>query len=189
MLRRLLLSIVLAPLITAVPAPVAAGQNETPETAAATPSADTPAPCATTDHRRFDFWVGEWEVRGKKRPPEAPPAHNRITLVADGCALREEYTTPGPYNGTSLSFWDARAKLWRQTWIDNQGQPLRLAGGWRDGSMMMAGPDPAAPSERITWTPGEDGSVRQLWERTEDGGDTWTTVFDGLYTPAGDGPR
>jgi hypothetical protein len=28
--------------------------------------------------------------------------------------------------------------------------------------------------------PGKDGSVRQLWESSADGGRTWTTVFDGL---------
>jgi hypothetical protein len=34
---------------------------------------------------------------------------------------------------------------------------------------------------RITWTPGTDGSVLQLWEQTFDGGKTWATAFDGRY--------
>lgn len=182
MLRAPLLALVVASSIVAVLPPPADAQEATAIPAAAG-GPETRPPCSSADHRRFDFWVGTWDVRGQRRP-DAPPARNVITLVEDGCALREEYTTPGGYSGTSLSFWDAGAGLWRQTWIDDQGRPLRLAGGWRDGSMVMAGPDPAAPTDRVTWTPGEDGSVRQLWERTADGGTTWETVFDGTYTRA-----
>ena len=35
---------------------------------------------------------------------------------------------------------------------------------------------------RITWTPNQDGTVRQHWENSRDEGATWQTVFDGLYT-------
>ena len=35
--------------------------------------------------------------------------------------------------------------------------------------------------ERITWTSNPDGTVRQHWEQSTDGGKTWTTAFDGLY--------
>jgi hypothetical protein len=35
--------------------------------------------------------------------------------------------------------------------------------------------------ERITWTPNADGTVRQHWEQSADGGKTWETAFDGLY--------
>ena len=31
-----------------------------------------------------------------------------------------------------------------------------------------------------------DGSVRQLWEASQDGGATWSVLFDGLYQAAGD---
>ena len=35
--------------------------------------------------------------------------------------------------------------------------------------------------QRITWTPLDDGRVRQHWEATTDGGKAWSTVFDGYY--------
>ncbi len=35
--------------------------------------------------------------------------------------------------------------------------------------------------DRITWTPAEDGTVRQHWEQSSDGGVRWATVFDGRY--------
>ena len=34
---------------------------------------------------------------------------------------------------------------------------------------------------RMTFTPHPDGSVRQLWESSDDDGRSWQTAFDGRY--------
>jgi hypothetical protein len=50
--------------------------------------------------------------------------------------------------------------------------------------MVMTGPSSAphqADLNRVTWTPNADGSVRQFWELSKDGGKTWSVVFDGRY--------
>ena len=183
-MRRRPLALVLLAALPALALPARA-QAPADQPAAPPPAAEAPAsPCSSADHRRFDFWVGTWEVRGAARP-EAPPGRNSITREHGGCVLREDYVN-GRYTGASLSFWDAGAGLWRQTWIDNQGQPLLLAGGWRDESMVMSGPQGGPPADRITWTPNPDGTVRQLWEKSTDGGATWTVAFDGLYRRAGE---
>jgi hypothetical protein len=48
-----------------------------------------------------------------------------------------------------------------------------------------AEPHPDKPGvvrrERITWTPQPDGGVHQWWQRSDDEGRTWSTVFDGRY--------
>ena len=49
------------------------------------------------------------------------------------------------------------------------------------------GPDGSQVIHRITWTPNEDGSVRQHWQTRRDG-DAWNTAFDGLYVRAGKTP-
>jgi hypothetical protein len=36
---------------------------------------------------------------------------------------------------------------------------------------------------RGTWTPLPDGIVRQHFEESSDGGETWATWFDGYYHP------
>ena len=69
--------------------------------------------------------------------------------------------------------------------MDNGGTRLMLSGAFKDGSMVLAGErtlQGAAVSDRITWTPNPDGTVRQHWEQSRDGGLGWGTVFDGLYT-------
>jgi hypothetical protein len=39
--------------------------------------------------------------------------------------------------------------------------------------------------DRTTLTPQGDGSVRQLIEASDDGGDHWTPTFDGIYRRTG----
>jgi len=47
----------------------------------------------------------------------------------------------------------------------------------------MLGPDGQVRKTlgRMTFFP-QDGTVRQLWEQSVDGGKTWSVAFDGLYT-------
>ena len=147
-------------------------------------SAAPAPPCAAPEHRQFDFWVGTWEVFGRagKKVGE-----NRIELIADGCALLEQWTGTGNVTGKSLNMYDRADRRWHQTWVDNGGTLLILAGAMSDGSMVMSASSPAASDpkatvvQRITWTPAADGSVRQLWESSGDGGKIWTVVFDGRY--------
>jgi hypothetical protein len=136
-----------------------------------------PRPCASLEHRRFDFWLGTWDVQGAGG---GPPGRNVIAVEHDGCVLRESYVNRA-YSGTSLNYYDPRDGQWHQTWVDNQGQPLRLAGRWNGESMVLASAPIAGAVDRITWTPRPDGTVRQLWERSDDGGATWSVVFDGTY--------
>jgi hypothetical protein len=81
---------------------------------------------------------------------------------------------------------DSGAKLWRQHWVDNQGGLLRLAGRLESQRMVLSSSEPhpdkpgATQQQRIAWTPLPDGSVRQLWEASDDGA-AWRTLFDGRY--------
>jgi len=65
-------------------------------------------PCASPEHRQFDFWQGEWEVREAGRAAGT----NRITRVLGGCALREEWTGAGGGKGTSLNVYDEAQRRW-----------------------------------------------------------------------------
>jgi len=139
-------------------------------------------PCSGTEHRQFDFWLGEWEVRG---PAGRLTGVNRITNEYGGCVLHERYETDRGYRGESLNVYDPGRKVWHQTWVDSSGSLLVLEGGFRSNQMQLEGqveaPDGKRTRHRITWTPNEDGTVRQLWESTNDKGE-WTVAFDGKYT-------
>ena len=173
-----LAGLVLAALLFATGAP--AQESETP----AAPPTPPPAPCQNEAFRQFDFWIGEWTVTTPANPAR-PPAKNRISAIDGGCAILEQYETPGGYTGTSISFYNPRAEAWHQTWIDNQGQPVFQDGGIKDGSMVMHEDRGGGITTRTTWTPNADGTVRQHWEQSNDDGKTWRTIFDGLYTKTG----
>jgi hypothetical protein len=151
------------------------------QAAAPTPA---PKPCTAPAYREFDFWLGSWDVTN---PAGKTAGTNRITGILGGCALREEWTGAGGSSGTSLNVYDADAKRWRQTWVDDRGGVLLLSGGIRKGKMVLEGDTPAPGGatvrQRITWTPLSGGRVRQFWDSSADGGKTWKTEFDGIYAP------
>jgi hypothetical protein len=144
-----------------------------------------PPSCATSEHRQFDFWQGDWDVRD---PSNKIVGRNRIVAIQGGCALQESWTGASGHSGTSLNIYDSGRKRWHQTWVDSSGGVLQLDGGIVEGAMVLRGETiaPDAPSrtvlQRITWTPQRDGRVRQLWESSSDGGKTWEVVFDGMYS-------
>ena len=147
-------------------------------------AAERPQSGLPAESRQFDFWVGEWDVT---EPDGKPAGSNRIELVADGAGLLENWTgdpSPGGGSGKSLNAYNAGRKQWQQFWVGSGGGILELAGALVDGSMVLAGEHVVRGQpllERITWTPNADGSVRQHWQQSTDGGAGWRTVFDGLY--------
>ena len=133
-------------------------------------------PCSAPEHHQFDFWIGQWEVF---LPNGNKAGENRIEAVEGGCALLEQWSgTRGP-TGKSLNIYDGLRRVWHQTWVDSTGGLLVLEGQWLDGRMVLS--STAHPIQRITWAPQPDGSVRQLWESSKDGGKNWSTAFDGKY--------
>ena len=156
----------------------ATAQPEEAETAASVPS----GPCATDKHRQFDFWVGEWDVTHHGKPA----GHNRIELLHGGCVLAEHWvSSDGSFSGSSLNIYDQSDDQWHQTWVDVSGTLLQLDGALVDGQMVLSGAisdvdGNGVVQQRITWTPNDDGSVRQQWESNSDG-EEWMTLFDGLY--------
>jgi hypothetical protein len=165
-----------------VPSPLFAPVQAQP---VVTSAAKPPPACATEDHRAFDFWIGVWDVTAAGKDQAA--AVNSISREHGGCVLHEDYATKGGYTGMSMSFYDAAQEKWHQTWMGADGSALFIEGGLNDqGEMVLSNRNTpyyreGMPINRVTWTPNEDGSVRQHWQASQDGGMTWSTVFDGLY--------
>ncbi len=146
-----------------------------------------PPPCASAEHRQFDFWLGDWQVFDKTGK-QVGSSH--IESILRGCVIAEHWSSAGNHDGDGKSYnmYNAQTGHWEQFWVDAGGTRLILAGGLRDGAMVLEGaqakPDQktgVVQRERITWTPNADGSVRQFWESSGDDGKSWTTAFDGLY--------
>jgi hypothetical protein len=164
-------------LLLLIPAVVTAQDNEASAVAPA-------ALCSSEKYRQFDFWLGDWNVTSNGQPAGT----NSIHLIHSGCALQENWQGAGEggVSGTSFNIYDQANDKWHQTWVDSSGTLLELDGALVNGSMVLSGQRPARDGSgmamhRISWTPNEDGSVRQYWEASEDDGHTWSVQFDGMY--------
>ena len=145
------------------------------------------SPCGAPEYRQFDFWLGDWSVTSDGQPAGT----NSIYPIHGGCALQENWKGAGEggITGTSFNIYDKTSGRWHQTWVDAGGTLLLLDGGLVGGVMVLSGERPARDGKgtalhRISWTPNEDGTVRQLWEVSQDEGGNWSVLFDGLYSKA-----
>ena len=146
-------------------------------------------PCSKPEFRQFDFWVGEWEAyapNGKKG------GDSKISLILDSCVILEEWTSTGAqqgliYAGKSFNSYNDATKQWQQTWTDNTGNTTEfLRGEASNGKIVyyadkVTGPKGEIFMRRLTFTKLNNDKVRQLGERSDDGGKGWTTEYDLEY--------
>jgi hypothetical protein len=141
-------------------------------------------PCGDVQHHQFDFWVGNWAVHN--RADKKLAGTNDVTRLLDGCVIAEHWAGVRGGRGTSLNIYNGASKRWHQTWVDNQGGLLVLDGAFNGRAMILSGTmldrNGKPLLHRISWTPLKDGSVRQEWVTSRDGGRSWAIVFDGIYT-------
>ena len=150
-----------------------------------TPPQAPPDPCAPAETRQFDFWIGDWDVF---TPDGKLAGTNRIAPVY-GCVLHEQWKA-ARMEGQSINRYDRTRGVWHQTWFDSMGSLLLIEGGMRDGAMVLTdatipGRKPDAAVNEIRWSRNDDGTVRQHWRVSKDGGSTWATAFDGKYVRSG----
>jgi hypothetical protein len=144
-----------------------------------------PTPCAKDpERRRFDFWAGEWDVKTKEG---VLVGKSNVHVVSGGCALLENWTSLRGQTGKSLNAYNPQTRQWQQYWVGQGGLVTPyLESEWNGGSVsfvsrpVAGGPTPS-PTLRLTFTPLDDGSVRQHGEQSADGGKTWTTTYDFYY--------
>ena len=129
-------------------------------------------------YHQFDFWLGNWQVTN---PQGKIVGHNRVERIENGCGIQENWRSTAGVTGRSINAWSRQDGHWHQTWLGSGGMLLQLAGELRDGSMVLegrtVGPEGKDVKQRISWTPQADGSVRQHWQQSRDGGEHWSTVF------------
>jgi hypothetical protein len=153
--------------------------------------AQTPSPsCTDATHQSLDFWVGRWEVRNAAGQVAAASV---VEKVADGCGILERYTgATGPrgnrYIGSGLHVFDTATGTWRQLWSDNRPALTVMTGAIAGSNVVYEWDVVDAKGthvpKRYTLSRIDDG-VRQLGERSDDGGKTWIAEFDLRYRRSG----
>lgn len=131
---------------------------------------------------QFDFWLGEWDLTwGENRK-----GTNSITKILDGCVVLEQFdaTLTAPFRGLSLSVYDAQSGEWQQTWVDNTYGYLVFRGRFSDGIMELrrTAHEHGRPFlQRMLWYNIAPDSLDWNWERSDDDGRTWQTLWSIHY--------
>jgi tetratricopeptide (TPR) repeat protein len=140
---------------------------------------------ANPQYRQLDFWVGEWDVfAGKQKVGESS-----VQLILKDCVVFENWRGGQGGDGKSFNKYNNVTKQWEQFWVSDSGTTNYFKGSLADGSMRytleMPGPSGAMFTRHLTFTPLAEGKVRQLSERSGDGGKTWVTEYDFVYVKKG----
>jgi hypothetical protein len=156
-------------------------------TVALTPAAEPPQTCVGAEFRQFDFFAGDWDTYEVADSTKIV-ARNQVTIILDGCVVREVYRQNDGLVGESFSLYDVAGGRWHQTWVTNRGTLLLLDGGMEGDRMVLTGTeksqDGISSLLRGIWRRDASG-VRETAQRSTDGGKTWKPVFDILFRKHG----
>ena len=151
--------------------------------------APPPTRCARLEFHEFDLWKGDWDAYDIADTTKIV-GRGQVTSTLGGCVLREVYRQNDGLEGESYNLWDAKRRLWHQSWVTNRGDLLLLDGLFEDNRMTLIArttkPDGSSSLLRGMWWV-EGVNVREKADRSSDGGKTWTPVFDLVFRPHGVG--
>lgn len=135
--------------------------------------------CGQPEFRQLDFWVGEWDVRWDASGEQAAGrGTNIVTRELDNCVIQERFTGDASTQGLvghSVSTYHKAPKLWRQTWVDNQGGYFALTGGLVENKFILENTRlrDGAPYLRMVFEDIKPDSLTWRWQRSRDAGKTW----------------
>ena len=141
------------------------------------------APCVSPEWKQMNFWVGDWDVSWP-----GGSGSNHVTKILGGCVVEENFSgdSSRPLHGLSVSTYDPSSKRWKQTWVDDRGSYIDLAGGLVNGEMTLGRettkPDGKSIRVRMVFKNVQANAFDWSWERSDDGGTTWTVQWPIHYT-------
>jgi hypothetical protein len=147
-------------------------------------SAAQPKPCAEPEQKQFEFWVGEWDLTWPgNNPGQTDHGTNSVQRILEGCIVQENFSGAEAMHlrGQSVSIFDASARKWKQTWVDNEGAYLDFVGEFKDGQMVLAReairPDGTKALQRMVFKNITHEEFDWSWEASKDGGKSWTVIW------------
>jgi hypothetical protein len=127
---------------------------------------------------QFDFWLGEWNCEWTDADGTLQTGTNKVEKILGSCVIKENFDGTPAVNliGKSYSVFDVREKLWKQTWVDNNGGYLDFTGGFENGRMILSRTAKFGDKEfmqRMVWYDITADNFMWNWERSVDKGETW----------------
>lgn len=149
-------------------------------------------PCDTIAHARdLDFWVGDWDVYTTARQLAG---HSSVQRILASCVILENWTGSLGGEGKSFNWFNTTTREWQQTWVSAQASSTEYREGRLEGNRMVLlaetqTPQGAKTTTRLSFANLGPNKVRQLFEQSADGRQTWVTTTDLIYVRQGSGEQ
>jgi hypothetical protein len=149
--------------------------------------------CDSEVYRQLAFWVGTWDVR--LEGSDTIVGTNTIETTLNGCAILEHWTDARGARGKSLFYYHREDKVWKQVWVTDAGRikEKRMLTESSSTVVIFQGEvrrdDGTRVLDRTTLTDLGNGRVRQRIAQSGDGGATWDSGFDAIYTRRSSGGK
>lgn len=135
------------------------------------------------DAKKFDFWVGEWNVYN---PQKNKVGESRIEKILNGAVILENWSGGSGFQGKSFNHYLMGSNMWIQYWVDQSSSRIYFEGNFDDVQNAMvfnekieAGSD--KPNRRLTFFNVSTDSVRQFSQLSSDQGRNWSVEYDFIY--------
>ncbi len=144
------------------------------------------SPCEDAEFKQFDFWLGDWDVASTADGTHRGSSH--ISKEMGGCVVWENWTSASsPYFGKSYNTWNPNLKRWEQYWVDTSAGVMFFHGElknkimdyWTEDVPQVGGGTLLRHLQFFNLGPDK---VRQFSQGSSDGGKTWHTEYDLIYT-------
>lgn len=145
---------------------------------------DAMTPCVSApDSHKFDFWVGEWNVFSALGPAAGSSS---VQKILEDCVVLENWTDSQGGHGKSFNAFNRALGRWQQFWVDQYGgvteyRDSRWVGASLEYTARATNRQGAPVMLRMTFTPLDANTVRQLGESSSDEGKTWSVSYDLTY--------
>ena len=145
--------------------------------------ADDAKPCASGEHRQFDYWLGNWSVSYG-----GPPAGtSKVELALDRCMIVESWDGARSHSGRTIFAYSSDDHSWYGMFTDNEGRVHifsegKVANGVAEFRGTSRGPNGETVLNRVKIVRASADKVEQTWEKSLDNGGTWNMAYRGAYT-------
>jgi hypothetical protein len=146
------------------------------------PTAPSASKCAAPEFQAMRFKIGRFRVVAATGQLAG---HSEVVPILDGCALEERWRAAAGSEGRAWFAYDPPSQTWHMLFVNSLGETLSLKGPARSDGIALEGVAEFAGYRglhRMLWSPAPQGGVRQFWQVSRDGGQSWERIFDGRYT-------
>jgi hypothetical protein len=139
-----------------------------------------PGACAANEQsRQLDYWLGDWIVSYTGAPRGSA---SEVHLALDECLVVEKWQDGKGHEGENFIAFGADDRTWHGLFADHRGRlhiftDGKVAGGSAEFLGPGRGPNGESILNRMKLTRLNPNKLQQTWEKSTDGGLTWTSEF------------